>query len=130
MSKIFVDKIQNPSGPELTLPNNLPNGKQYVATDSSGNLVWTSPASLPSVSTFTPTGSSPILFCQWANYTNAYHAGNGATYTSELGTLYNSQGDYQLGVITGRSTATKGYGRQFAIPPKMDYISGSRGEFQ
>ena len=133
MSKLFTDQIQKTGGPTLTLPNIGASGTQYLKTDVSGNLMWASGPSASQVSpaSMTPVGSSPMLFCRFDNYTNAYHAGAGYTYTSELGTWHNTAaaGETILGIITGRNTASRNYLTQFETPTRLVYITGSRGEF-
>lgn len=133
MSKLFVDQIQKTGGPALTLPNVGASGTQYLKTDASGNLMWVSgpSASQASVTSMTPAGSSPMLFCRFNNYTNAYHVGSGFTYTTELGTWHNTAaaGETILGVITGRNTASRNYLTQFETPTRLVYITGSRGDF-
>lgn len=130
MSKITADQIKHPNGPALTLPNTKAseNKKQYLTCDTSGNLFWTDLPSQKVGKTFTQANSSPFIFAHLANYINGYHAGNGYTFTSEIPAIY-SGGVTQLQILTGRNSNDRMYSTQFVIPPRIEYITGSRGEF-
>jgi hypothetical protein len=130
MSKIFVDEIQKQGSIALKLPSSTPTVGDKLVTDTSGNLSWkdNAPVTISTID-LAPADSEPVLFGQWANYTNNYLAGNGDTVTSQLGQFYNSNGDYQLGILSGRHDRGRNGYVMFKIPPRMHYMRGSLGEF-
>jgi hypothetical protein len=130
MSKIFVDKIQKQGSIELNLPSSAPSVGDKLITDTNGNLSWkdNAPVTVNTVD-LAPADSDPVLFGQWANYTNNYLAGSGDVITSEYGQFHTGAGDLQLGILTGRHSRGRGGFSMFKIPPRMLYMRGSLGEF-
>ena len=108
MSKIVVDQVQKSGGVALTLPTADGTAGQYMQTNGSGALSFSTPTSTPPVpadnanmygSVFTASGRGNIYSTgQWTSsgpnstYQNATAAGSNATYTHQSFNMFLGDG--------------------------------------
>ena len=132
MTKIITKKIQNGGGPEFTLPTTNISSNSYISVNSSGQLGFSTKSTANSAIDVASETSLPYLFCISTGYTSGSISSTG--WSSELGQWYSDNAtyaSYMLGIVSGRTSWGLSNGPNYSnyvIPPKINFIQGSRGQ--